>query len=64
MQSLNFQAVCLSSDVVDQRAIDQIHRGGMRVFVYTINTPEVASRMRALGVDMIFSDMPDKVVEG
>jgi glycerophosphoryl diester phosphodiesterase len=43
------------------RFVENAHRRGYKVFVYTVNTPAEIARMRALGVDGIFTDYPDRV---
>lgn len=39
------------------------HAAGIKVFVYTVNEREDIAAMRALNVDGVFSDYPDRVVE-
>ena len=51
----------LDADFINKAFIDDIHARGMRVFVYTVNDPEDAHRMKLLGVDGIISDYPDRV---
>jgi glycerophosphoryl diester phosphodiesterase len=41
--------------------LDTFHRAGLLVFVYTLNDPRDIQAMRALGVDGIISDFPDRV---
>jgi glycerophosphoryl diester phosphodiesterase len=40
------------------------HQRGLKVFVYTVNEPKDIAAMRALGVDGVFSDFPERVVGG
>lgn len=44
------------------RFVEDAHRRGYRVFVYTVNEPADVERMRGLGVDGIFTDFPERVV--
>lgn len=44
---------------VDQRSIDEAHRLGLRVVVWTVNRSEDVTRLIKLGVDGIISDRPD-----
>lgn len=44
----------------NQRLVEMAHQNGIRVFVYTVNEPSSIERMRALGVDGIFTDFPDR----
>lgn len=41
--------------------IDEAHRRGLRVYVYTVNEPADIARLRDWGVDGIFTDFPDRV---
>lgn len=44
-----------------RRLVDEAHRNGLKVFVYTVNTGAVLARMQSLGVDGVFTDYPDRV---
>jgi glycerophosphoryl diester phosphodiesterase len=46
---------------VTARFVDDAHRRGYKVFVYTVNSPADVARMRKIGVDGIFTDFPDRV---
>lgn len=48
---------------VDRPLVEEAHRLGYRVLVYTVNKPGDIRRMIALGVDGLFSDYPDRVLE-
>jgi glycerophosphoryl diester phosphodiesterase len=41
--------------------VKALHKAGLVVFTYTVNKPKDIQRMRALGVDGIVSDWPEKV---
>lgn len=41
--------------------VNALHRAGRQVFVYTVNKPKDIQRVRALGVDGIISDFPDRI---
>jgi glycerophosphoryl diester phosphodiesterase len=43
---------------VDKAAVDYAHSKGMKVWVYTINEPELAKRLLEAGVDGIITDNP------
>jgi glycerophosphoryl diester phosphodiesterase len=45
-----------------QQLVDQAHAAGLKVFVYTVNQAEQVARMRAMGVDAVFTDFPELVV--
>ena len=46
---------------VTARFVEDAHRRGWRVLVYTVNEPAALERMRALGVDGVFTDFPERV---
>lgn len=51
---LNFKAVT-------QNLVQAVHQAGFPVFVWTVNDKHTADKMRAISVDGIFSDYPDRV---
>jgi glycerophosphoryl diester phosphodiesterase len=55
--SLHADKRCLTPKLVEDA-----HRRGLKVYVFTVNEPEEIVRMRALGVDGVFSDFPERVV--
>ena len=46
---------------VTAQFVADAHRRGLRVFPYTANTPAEIDRLRALGVDGVFTDFPERV---
>lgn len=48
-------------ELVTPELVGEAHRHGLKVFVFTINEPDEMARLRALGVDGIFTDYPDRV---
>ena len=46
---------------VTERLVDDAHADGRKVYVYTVNDPADLARMRALKVDGVFSDFPERV---
>jgi len=54
-------AVVLSHETVTQAYVDDAHKRGLQVFTYTVNEPEDIALMKALGVDGIISNYPDRV---
>lgn len=50
----------LSDEFVDEQLVADAHARGLKVFVYTVNHPDEMARMKALGVDGIFTDYPDR----
>ena len=45
---------------VTRRFVEDAHRRGLKVFVYTVNSPADLARMRKLGVDGVFTDFPER----
>ncbi len=54
--SLHASKRCITPELVADA-----HQRGLKVFVYTINEPKEIAAMRALGVDGVFSDFPERV---
>lgn len=52
-----------SLEFVDKRFVNNAHSHGLRVFVFTVNHPEDISRMRELGVDGVFTNYPELVIQ-
>lgn len=52
----------LSSEFVDPRLIEDAHKHGIKVFVYTVNDPAEMRLLREMGVDGVFSDYPDRAL--
>lgn len=46
---------------VDSALVEDAHRRGLEVFIYTVNEPDDLVRMAALGVDGVISDFPERV---
>ena len=44
-----------------EELVDEIHRQGMKVFVWTVNEGKDIERMKEMGVDGLFSDFPDRI---
>lgn len=57
---LGAQVLSLDRDFADPALIADAHARGLRVFVYTVNEPEDMARFRALGVDGVFTDFPER----
>jgi glycerophosphoryl diester phosphodiesterase len=48
-------------EFINQEYVEDAHKRGLKVFVWTIKTKDEANRMRVLGVDGLFCNFPDKV---
>lgn len=58
---LNAYALNPSLEFISQDLVDDAHNRGLKVFVYTVNTQADLNRLKALGVDGIFTDFPDRI---
>lgn len=61
-ERLGAYSVNFSLKNVDQALVDNAHEKGYKIFVYTVNKPKDIRAMLNLGVDGIFSDFPDRVL--
>lgn len=49
--------------MLDQELVDAAHNAGMKVFVHTINDLDKIKNAMTLGVDGVFTDYPDRVMQ-
>ena len=59
-QELGSDAI-LAYENLNQAFVDDAHRRGLRVFVYTLNYPEDIAWVKSLGVEGIITDFPDRL---
>ena len=45
----------------DERLVSRVHEAGLAVNVYTVDPPEQMRRMLDLGVDGVFTNLPDRL---
>ena len=59
------QAVALnqSAEFVDARLVADAMARGLQVFVYTVNDVDEYTRLAAMGVDGVFTDLPDQLCD-
>jgi glycerophosphoryl diester phosphodiesterase len=50
-------------EMVDATFLHETRSRGLRIFPFTASDPDAIARMRALGVDGVFTDHPDRVGE-
>ena len=62
-QKLGAYSVHPSIEFIDQRFVDDAQAKGIKVYPYTVNHPEDIDKMYQLGVDGVFTDYPDRVVD-
>jgi len=48
-------------DTVDQEYVDDAHKRGLKVLVWTVKEPGDIAKMQSLGVDGIFCNYPDRL---
>ena len=60
---LQATSVNLSSEFVDPRLVADAKAHGRKVYVYTVNDPAEMRTLRALGVDGVFTDYPDRALK-
>ncbi|MFH1644255.1 MAG: glycerophosphodiester phosphodiesterase family protein [bacterium] len=58
-KDMNADFVVLSKSFINKNFIDDAHKKGLLVFVYTINDASDFEKIKNLNVDAIFSDYPD-----
>lgn len=61
-KSLGAHSVHIASRFAGREFVEEAHAGGLRVFVYTVNSAAAIARMRRFGTDGVFTDYPDRVV--
>jgi glycerophosphoryl diester phosphodiesterase len=61
-RALGAYSVHLNLEMVTPKRISALHQAGYKVFVYTVNEISDIRAMRAVGVDGVFSDFPDRVI--
>lgn len=61
-KALGAYSVHLNLETVTPKRVSALHQAGLKVFVYTVNDPADIEAMRAVGVDGVFSDFPDRVL--
>jgi glycerophosphoryl diester phosphodiesterase len=47
--------------IIDQRFVSMAHHRGMKIFAYTVDASRDIAKLKAMGVDGIFSNYPDRV---
>jgi glycerophosphoryl diester phosphodiesterase len=60
---LNAYAVHPAADSLEPQWVETAHAHGLKVFAYTVNQYEEIRKMGQLGVDGVFTDFPERVVD-
>ena len=63
LKSLNMDGASVRAAFVDKDLINDLHRHGLIIAVWTVNDPRMAKHYAKLGVDMIITDIPDHIKE-
>ena len=61
-QKLQADIVISSLDFVTCELIDSVHQHNLLVWVYTVNQPNDIERLKALQVDAIFTNYPERII--
>ena len=59
---LGASVLSVSNEFVDAKLVDDAHQRGLQLYVYTVNDVDEMRELRALGVDGIFTDYPDRAL--
>jgi glycerophosphoryl diester phosphodiesterase len=49
--------------VLDDRLLNVLHRRGKKVWIWVVNQPADVGRLRRLGVDGIFTEYPQRILQ-
>lgn len=60
-EKLNATYAILAIEFINQEFVDDAHNRGMKVYVCTVNDLDDIKRMKALGIDGIISNFPDRL---
>ena len=60
-ERVNARYVNLCVEFINQEFVDDAHKRGLEVYVWTVNDSDDIEKMRSLNVDGIFSDFPDRL---
>jgi glycerophosphoryl diester phosphodiesterase len=60
-EKLNAFSVNPNIEFINQNFVDDAHKRGLKVYVWTVNDSDDINRMKKLGVDGIFSNYPDRI---
>lgn len=61
-QKLQADIVISSLDFVTSELVDSVHQHNLLVWVYTVNQPNDIERLKALQVDAIFTNYPERII--
>ena len=56
-------SINISKELVTKEMVNLAHKNNLKVYVYTINSPSQMRKMINCGVDAVFSDYPELMLE-
>ena len=59
--SVQAEYLNVSGEFISQELVDDAHRRGLKIMVYTVNELDDIAYIKGLGVDGIFSNYPDRI---
>ncbi|PZD70699.1 Glycerophosphodiester phosphodiesterase [Acaryochloris thomasi RCC1774] len=59
---LGAYAIHPAAKKIDRQWVDEAYAQGLKIFAYTVNHPQQIHRMKALGVEGLFTNFPERVV--
>lgn len=61
----DLKACSINQDIcfVNDDFVYDVHEKGLKVYIYTVNAPDDIKRMKAMGVDGVFTNYPDRVLK-
>lgn len=60
-KKINASSVNLCVEFINQSFVDDAHKRGLEVYVWTVNDPDDIARMKKLNIDGLFSNFPDRL---
>ncbi|MFW6236882.1 MAG: glycerophosphodiester phosphodiesterase, partial [Desulfosudaceae bacterium] len=58
-----FYSIHLAVELASRRLVQAIHQRGCRVFVFTVDEMKTIRQLRDMGVDGIFTNYPERVIQ-
>ncbi|MBL4743428.1 MAG: glycerophosphoryl diester phosphodiesterase [Cycloclasticus sp.] len=61
-KKLNAYSVNFKYSLVTKNTVSKAHKLGFKLYVYTVNSPSGLQQMKALGVDGVFTNFPERAL--
>jgi len=61
-RGMNAFSINFSVDACSKQKVDIIHKNGFEAWVYTVNDTEVFEKLKAMGVDAVFTNNPEQFI--